>query len=759
MAFEFFRRRQKMVIVIMVVLMVAFLVSFQGIEMLFSPNAAGKAMATTAFGDLTNGEFQQAGEDVELLRLVNFARWPLDQARLFGHIAAMGDFEGRLTYALLLKEAQNRGVKASEGDVSELLAAMRLDSAAIRGQLPRGYREKHLREAIQRWLTVLRSFFASFESAPPSEPQLQHLYRNLSEELDLEIARVDAAALAAKAPEPSDEEIARHFEQYRTATPGVMSSIESFGFGYRQPDRASINYMLVKREPLARVIKPTDDEIRREYRLRERDFPPTTAPAGPGGLRTDMLEKITREVTDMAVDLRLESLLRKIDSIQNVQGPKPSYQATLEQLVRPADAQLATVIKDLRIENQPLERAIEQLAKAAGLKGIAYPWGTFGKLTIEPTVRVSVSGQDITLGDALAKITEQALALPAQPATAAADTQPATAPSTRPATPQEARAAFTWKTVVEVPDCIFAAPGAENVDLLPLSAGQTGLVSAAELADTPIAHASTATRGGVSLTHLAFSAKPFSAGDNQKRRDGGHLDKGSDGPRMYLAGEESGRVLWRLVDAVAAHDPAPDAWKTDQALRKRVIEDVKLVKGFELAKAQAAEIAQRAAKLGLESASKLYEARFIRTEPFSRMSALRGEELQRYYYMRLIQGLPLEELSDRVLLRWNDVPGLAMPSAPLREELARRVFGYAPQEPVVDFAPSPEAMHVIELQSRREVAVVHPVGYRPPVEQEFEQERMMLRGDLASLQAQAVQQTWFDPEAIKSRVGYQPKGQ
>ncbi|NBB95773.1 MAG: hypothetical protein GVY16_08535, partial [Planctomycetes bacterium] len=46
----FFRKRQKLIFVIMVVLMVAFLVGMQGFEMLFGSGGADVTMAETEYG-------------------------------------------------------------------------------------------------------------------------------------------------------------------------------------------------------------------------------------------------------------------------------------------------------------------------------------------------------------------------------------------------------------------------------------------------------------------------------------------------------------------------------------------------------------------------------------------------------------------------------------------------------------------------------------------------------------------------------------
>ncbi|MFW6065737.1 MAG: hypothetical protein ACOC9S_02860, partial [Planctomycetota bacterium] len=60
MAFAFFRRRQKLVIIIMAVLMVAFLVGFQGLQQLVSGNRGERTLGTSRWGELVNRDLERA---------------------------------------------------------------------------------------------------------------------------------------------------------------------------------------------------------------------------------------------------------------------------------------------------------------------------------------------------------------------------------------------------------------------------------------------------------------------------------------------------------------------------------------------------------------------------------------------------------------------------------------------------------------------------------------------------------------------------
>ena len=68
MALGFFRRRQKMVMIIMAVLMVAFLVGFQGFSMLLSGRGGSDSIGTILGGrvHIRTGDIRQASFDLNV---------------------------------------------------------------------------------------------------------------------------------------------------------------------------------------------------------------------------------------------------------------------------------------------------------------------------------------------------------------------------------------------------------------------------------------------------------------------------------------------------------------------------------------------------------------------------------------------------------------------------------------------------------------------------------------------------------------------
>ena len=69
MAFAFFRRRQKMVIIIMAVLMVSFLIGFQGFQTLFAKKPGERVLGRTTQGEIRVRDTEMARSDLDVVSM------------------------------------------------------------------------------------------------------------------------------------------------------------------------------------------------------------------------------------------------------------------------------------------------------------------------------------------------------------------------------------------------------------------------------------------------------------------------------------------------------------------------------------------------------------------------------------------------------------------------------------------------------------------------------------------------------------------
>ena len=318
MALGFFRKWQKSIIVIMVVLMMSFLVGGAGMKILCAPGSRDYPRGKTKYGSVSQGDASRADNDMRNLAM--FLR--LDR-RSMEFIQLRGNNEDApVAYALLLQEARAAGREVGEAEVDAYLESigLKVGQAEYRkliGRVDRrksGTTEPALRGALARWLMVLRSYQAYQVSSPPSEARLRKLFRDLNEKLTLRIVKVPADKYAADVLAPTGQQITQHFGNYRAARPDVYRRADSFGFGYAQPARVAVAYMLVNNDVIARVTRPGDRAVRDYFREHSgeftKDVPVTTQPSTPPGATTQP-EVETRKVP-MDIDEAWDQVVDKL---------------------------------------------------------------------------------------------------------------------------------------------------------------------------------------------------------------------------------------------------------------------------------------------------------------------------------------------------------------------------------------------------------------------------------------------------------------
>jgi hypothetical protein len=740
MAFEFFRRRQKLVIVVMVVLMVAFLFS-AGMQSLFSGGGGDSVVGQSDVGEISADDYRQADMDITLLqqylglanpdRLAMYALnlgeelYPGDLA--FAQLV-MGPGEGQidanLGFAILLAEAREAGFEVSEADVDGYFAAIGAapDGESYQSIIDRmrldqpGLTAKHLRGAVADWLTIMRHYEAAKVESAPSEQQLRHLFVELAEGMDLQVVRLDAEDFTDEVAEPTAQEIDQQFQARRNRFAGQFADAADLGFGYRQPNRAAIDYMLLSREPLARAVQVTPDQIQQYYLDNVQEFT-TTRPDGGTEQRqiSEVRQQIIERLKPQIVERRMQELAAQVQAQLDRYDPAQAggvgpYQWIQQQMVAPAEALLGRTVGPMQVEGVTLQQAVERLAQAANLPAVVYPWGPVGDNDIDPEIKVSLDlERGATLAEALGQLNEQ-IDMPE----------------------------MSWHRVSGFGEAIFPRSSASQLKMLPVEAGSTGLANIVEIAEHPTL-GSAVTPGGQPLWQHVFLAEPF-------EQDGaGVMSVGEAGMTLDVRGQ--GKLLWTLSDASAAHVPEQ---MTDE-IRQQVIADLKLQKALPLAKARAEELALQAGpkttslqevaeKAGLDT----YETgMFPRKMPSS--PAQRLVQQGRFVAAALVQPLQIE---------WTSVPGIGMPTPQLRQTLIERLFRLAPAEKDPPYTDKPVGV-LTEPAALRGAVVVQRIDYNPPVTSTYEEQgRRQLLAQEMFIRDWQNRVLWFSRPQIAQRVNF-----
>ena len=750
MAFKFFRQRQKMVLIVMVLLMVAFLM-----PSLFERFGGGSGRdATVGYIDekkVTVRMIQSAEHDLDLLRRslgLGMGRRTGEGA--FAAFLTINRQQGAgLAWTLLLHEADQIHVTVTQNQVDAFLVESGLTGEAYRRELAdlrnSGYTEKHLRRAIANYLMVTKAFQTAEINTMPALPELRHAFGDLKERIQLAMVALPAKDFTDDAPEPSEEAVFAQFDRYKHLAALDPTNKTDYGFGYRLPNRLDVAWLFIDDKPIARVIEPPEKQMMEYWRkhkdeLKKRIPVPTTstAPADTQPTEPKFREvafesfsqarpQIRRILMPSALDAKMSeiiSLARR--TIQRFSDTDQPYSVAARAMIHPADAVLGRKVASLPFSEASLEAIVEELERLGKVK-IAYPFGKHDKLTIDEKIIVKIKPWgSISLGEALEHVGKQAKCPP-----------------------------IKWVTCDGMDGVLFAS---EPVNLVPISAGRTGMVGFDEvhrhelLGRTGLESGAKPDAGGAgtqSLLLIAVTAEVFQPPGRRHEpliKPGGDFDRA-----MYVFGDRKGRLLWRLVEAEADHSPT----HLTTEIRKQVVGDLKTVSGFKKALAAAETMKVELAKPGadLEKAASEKKLDFSKTEPLARKT-------MQYRTWRIFPSY---------------VPGVGTD-----QQFIEQAFTLVPTDPDEPGTKKPAV--VIPLRRRRKVMLVQRIGYEPVLEADFEglvvgrtivqvprQDKdgkismgygirdVTLDDVIMSHLLQRTARVWFSGRSVARRVNYRPK--
>ncbi|MFA6135139.1 MAG: hypothetical protein WC869_14085 [Phycisphaerae bacterium] len=753
MALAFFRRRQKMVMIIMAILMVSFLVGFQGLSSLTEGKHGKQSLGATKYGNITVDDLELADSD---LRLLNY----LNQNDLDFQAMIASSSRPEMSYALLLKEAQKSGVAVGTEDENAFLKQRGLEGANLQAYLTQlrtifgeGLNESTLRAAARRWSTIGKFYMQSAVMTPASEQTIIHLFRDLNEKIDLRTVTLKAEDFLKEVAEPNDQAITAQFNAYREALKGDPNKDNPFGFGYKQPDRARILYLLVRQDVIERVSRPSEESVRAFYRQNAskmvRKVPvassqpaeagkgaKTTQPASaPTEFKTEqmtfaqakplIIEQMSAAVARQKVEEvlgRAETLIR--DYATSTEATKlNAYQWTRARMMLPADAALGQKIQDLNIEGQTLEKAMAVLAEKANLNAIAFPWTSQGDNVLDPNVKVTLKAESLTLQEALDKVATQ-IKWPK----------------------------LHWAMFTGFEGVLFSVAQDGGVDFGPVSVKETPLMDYEAMSLDPVL-STAASMAEEPLPQVVFTSPAFAQG----RKGGSSVKVGEDGPRMTVKASGGGRLLWRLMQAELSS--APRNISDIEGLRDLVIKDLKLQAAFDLALKRAQELAAQASKSSLAAAAKAGKFTTSETGLIPRIT-LSSRLEQLFMYAQMTGRMPTRNMAVEQPYEstYSQVPGLELGNH--ARDFMDAAFALAPANPEPPYSDTPPAVGVAPLPSIKEVVVMQRIGYQPAVQKALGEAAPKLSSQLEENQRWLNRMQWFNYGNLVKRLDYKdPRGQ
>ncbi len=709
----FFRKRQKLIFIIMVVLMVSFLIGFQGFSMLFSKKPGKETIGQTPDEKFSLDMLRQARGDLEILRLLmpgfgmSSAQGLAFQAM---HMASRSQEQVSLAYMLLQAEAglADRGI--TEGEVDDAIAQMTnrgFDYEGLAGNLRqnRGMPEKTLRGILARWLGVFKNYEASSVIVPPSQAELLNLFRDLNEKMNLSVVKLPAESLLDKFAQakPTDAQAQAQFDKYKNRLPGRFSGFDSFDFGYLQPPRVAIAYLFVNQTAVQRATKVPLEDIQDFYNNNQAQFTEESGQVKTfADARSEIIEKLAPQASAVKFQQILEEVRQALSQARTAEGTKTGgkiFDEIVAKYTIPATELLLRKIPVVAIEQQPLQEAIATLAELVSprLTAICFPWGKFDSLTIDPKIKVSLIGRNLTVAEALAKLAGQIPGLPK----------------------------LQWACFPGLDGVVFPVAG---VRLFPLTAQQSDLLPLEQLRKNKLLASAASREQRAWLLQMAMQVDAMNL-DQTQGKGKSKLKLRQLGPVATVWTQEglSGQVLWMVTDAKPAHSPA----EISPEIHKQISRDWQLAQAFDEAVKQTQAIKTAEQMQALVKARKLTPVE----------TGLVARRMRSNYGGGMFRNtsLPMLKFSDGVVDMYF---------------LGKAFDALAPKNPNKPYEKNSAQAMVLPLKSQRGIYLARRTDFLPAMEQKFEQEKSSLILPLRQSQYIMTLRDWFTLGKIVERTGF-----
>jgi len=185
-----------------------------------------------------------------------------------------GSLPSYMYWLLLKKEVEYVGLKVANEDAGRYLAAMlpkinkeatystRVGAIVNRQGIP----EPQILSTFGKLLAVLEYARMVCSGEDITVEQIKHAASFEQQSTDVEFVRFDSSVFAESQEEPSEQQIAEHFEKYKSFVAGDVTDDNPYGFGYKLPDRVRLEYIAVKIRDVADIVtEPTPEDAERYY--------------------------------------------------------------------------------------------------------------------------------------------------------------------------------------------------------------------------------------------------------------------------------------------------------------------------------------------------------------------------------------------------------------------------------------------------------------------------------------------------------------
>jgi hypothetical protein len=135
------------------------------------------------------------------------------------------------------------------------------------------------------------------------------------ESLDVEYVEFDASVFVdPNEPESNEAELTQQFDKYKTFFPREITHENPYGFGYKLPDRVSLDYIAVKLDDVRQIVSaPTQDEIGDYYSRNKKQLFTEQVRSDPNDPNSPMIDRV-KSYAEVAGSIAKQLLTDKTNS-------------------------------------------------------------------------------------------------------------------------------------------------------------------------------------------------------------------------------------------------------------------------------------------------------------------------------------------------------------------------------------------------------------------------------------------------------------
>jgi hypothetical protein len=362
---KWFRKNNtKIMAVVVIVLMIGFIGGTALTHLLQGDRGLGDAVATIAGKKITRSDLEIARRELELLRmlraddllraqdlqgvllaellfsaerggspeLINRVRMTIRRNLYMISEKQINDlyrrtFPPHVYWCCLKEDVRRAGIGVRNSDVGTILGNTipqlfngqtysQLIGALINKQrIP----ESQILSTVGQLLSVLQ--YAQIMCSNEGLTARQVLYGAAAqqESMDFEYVEFDAGVFVdPNGPDPSDEELKKHFDRYKTFFPGDIgddpAAPPDYVFGYMLPARVSLEYIALKLDDVRRIVAvPTQDEMGEYYNRNKEQLFTEQVQSDPNDPNSPMVDRV-KSYAEVSESISKQMLTDKINS-------------------------------------------------------------------------------------------------------------------------------------------------------------------------------------------------------------------------------------------------------------------------------------------------------------------------------------------------------------------------------------------------------------------------------------------------------------